>query len=304
MVTTHDRSTIVYPVLGSSADLWFMRVAGHGLGNCFYTYFHAVTLAEKYGAAVIAPPWFSLKLGPLLRGERSKRFYWRMFRPFDGEIYGARKLLTLLSGYRKRVVVHVGEATEPTVVRGALNFVVSRQFTFRGLHPHRSVIRERLLGTVNDPIPADHRWGGGNYIAMHIRLGDFAAVTDHALITSSQPNLRIPMPWYTNLTRALRDRYRNMRILIFSDGDAKQLEPILAQGATLYRTGSDMTDLLAMAGASVLVGSNSTYSRWAAFLGNMPSIWLRTVADVEKPSAPETSVLYVPLDCTEPTLWN
>jgi hypothetical protein len=216
-----------------------------------------------------------------------------------------RKLLTLLWSYRKRVILKVGESTEPVVVKGALNFVVSSKFTFRGLQAHRSVIRERILGTVNDPVPADLRWGGGNYIAVHIRLGDFAEVADHALINSAHPNLRIPMSWYINLTRALRKRYGDKPIYIFSDGDEKLLKPILDQGAILYRTGSDMTDLLAMSGASILVGSNSTYSRWAAFLGNMPSIWLKTVVELEKPSAPATPILYVPLDSAEPAaLWE
>ena len=281
-----------------------MRVAGHGLGNCFYTYFHAVTLAQKYGATIVAPPWFSLKVGPLLRGDRSKRLYWRMFRPFDGDICGTRKLLTLLRLYRKRVILKVGETTEPAIVKGALNFVVSSRFTFRGLHSHRSVIRQRLLGSINDPVPENHSWGAGDYIAMHIRLGDFAPAADTTLINSAQPNLRIPMSWYTNVLRALRDRYRDRPIYVFSDGDASQLEPILEQGAKLYRTGSDMTDLLAMSGASILVGSNSTYSQWAAFLGNMPSIWLQTAVEAEKPSAEETPLLYVPLDCSEPGLWN
>jgi len=304
MLKINERRTVIYPVLGSSADLWFMRVAGHGLGNCFYTYFHAVALAEGCGAVVVAPPWFSLKIGPLLRGERSKRFYWRMFRPFDGEIHGARKLLTLLRSYRKRVIVKVGESTPPTVVSGTLNFVVSSNFTFRGLHTHRSIIRNRLLGTVNDPVPANHRWGAGGYIAIHVRLGDFAEAAAHSLVNNAEPNLRIPMIWYVNLTRALRQHYRDKPIYIFSDGDDEMLRPILELGATLYRSGSDMTDLLAMAGASILVGSNSTYSRWAAFLGNMPSIWLKTAADVEKPTAPETPVLYVALDCVAPVFWE
>jgi len=281
-----------------------MRVAGHGLGNCLYTYFHAVALAEKHGAAVVAPPWFSLKIGPLLRGERSKRFYWRMFRPFVGEIHGVRKLLTLLRSYRNRVILKVGESTDPAVVRGALNFVVSSKFTFRGLHAHRSAIRERILGTVNDPVPANHCWGGGGYVAVHVRLGDFAEVSDRATIFSDKPNLRIPIAWYVNLTCALRKRYGHMPIYVFSDGDEKLLKPILDQGATLYRSGSDMTDLLAMSGASILVGSNSTYSHWAAFLGNMPSIWLKTAVDAEKPSATETPILYVALDCVEPPLWE
>jgi hypothetical protein len=304
MIKRKEKPTVIYPVLGSSADLWFMRVAGHGLGNCFYTYFHAVALAEGCGAVVVAPPWFSLKIGPLLRGERSKRFYWRMFRPFDGEIHGVRKLLTLLWSYRKRVIVKVGESTPPTVVSGTLNFIVSSRFTFRGLHAHRSIIRSRLLGTVNDPVPANHRWGAGGYIAIHVRLGDFAEAATHSLVNNAAPNLRIPMMWYVNLTRALLQHYRDKLIYIFSDGDEEMLRPILELGATLYRTGSDMTDLLAMAGASILVGSNSTYSRWAAFLGNMPSIWLKTAADVEKPTAPETPVLYVALDCVEPVFWE
>lgn len=303
MLTIEDKSTVIYPVLGSNLDLWFMRVSGHGLGNCFYTYFHAVALAEKYGAAVVAPPWFSLKIGPLLRGARSKRFYWRMFRPFSGEIHGVKKLLTLLWSYRNRVVVKVGESTDPVVVRGALNFVVSSKFTFHGLHGHRSAIRQRILGTVNDPVPSNHRWGSGGYIAIHIRLGDFAEAADPALITSGQPNLRIPMAWYINLVRALRKRYADQPIYIFSDGDEKALQPLIDQGAKLYRTTSDMTDLLAMSGASILVGSNSTYSRWAAFLGDMPSIWLKTAVNVEKPSAPDTPILYVPLDAAEPELW-
>jgi hypothetical protein len=112
------------------------------------------------------------------------------------------------------------------------------------------------------------------------------------------------MSWYVNLIMALRRRYADKEIHIFSDGEESALRPLLATGATLYRSGSDMTDLLAMSGASILVGANSTYSRWAAFLGNMPSIWLKTAADAEKPSAPETPMLYFPLDTPEPVLWN
>jgi hypothetical protein len=293
------RSTIIYPVLGSTVDLWFMRVGGHGLGNSFYAYFHAVALAEKYGATVVTPPWFSLKIGTLLRGERSKRFYWRMFRPFAGELHGMEKLLALLLSYPKRVIVLDG-ATEPVVVSGALNFVVSGKFSFAGLHRHRTLIRERLLGAVNDPVPTDHQWGAGDYIAVHVRLGDFTPVADQAVTSGEKPNLRIPIKWYLNQTRALRSRFPQLPVYVFSDGDEKSLACLLDEGARMYRSGSDMTDLLAMSGASVLVGSNSTYSRWAAFLGNMPSVWLQTAAAAEKPSSPETPILYVPLDCVEP----
>ena len=69
-----------------------------------------------------------------------------------------------------------------------------------------------------------------------------------------------------------------------------------------------MTDLLMMSGASILVGSNSTYSRWAAFLGDMPSIWLRGAKIAkdfaeERPTSPSTPILYAPMDTTELSLW-
>jgi hypothetical protein len=304
MSKRRDSSTPIYPVLPSSSDLWFLRVSGAGLGNCFYTYFQAVAMAEKHGAPVITPAWFSLKLGPLLRRERSTRFYWRMFNPFPGEIHGLRKFLTLLRSYLERATVEVGESPDPALVRGRVNFIVSRKFTFRGLHEHRAAIRERMLGIVNDPVPATHAWGRGGYIAVHVRLGDFAVASNDAVTSGKTTSLRIPVSWYVSLTRALRERHPEMPVYVFSDGDEQSLQPILQLGAELHRTSSDIGDLLAMSGASILVGSNSTFSWWAAFLGDMPSIWLRTDLAQEKPSAPETPILYVPLDCTEPALWD
>ncbi len=305
MSKSRDRATVVYPVLGTDVcDLWFMRVSGWGLGNCFFTYFHAVTLADAHGAALITPPWFSLKIGPLVRRERSKRSYWGVFRPFAGEIVGLEKLLLLLRTYRRRVRVDVGGMTPPVLVEGALNLVASRKFTFVGLHAYRARIRERMLGMVNDPLPPNHRWGSGGYIALHVRLGDFVTLAPAAVVDAVQGNVRIPMSWYVNVLTALQRRYGDTPVRVFSDGEEDALRPLLDRGATLERTGSDMTDLLALSGASLLVGSNSTYSRWAAFLGDMPSIWLQTTTRPEKPSAADTPILYVPLDAAEPALWE
>lgn len=303
MIRRDAAMTVVYPALGSYVDLWFARLFGHGLGNCFYSYFHAVVLAESLNATIVSPAWLSLKIGPLLRGASSKRFYWRMFRPFPGEVYGLQKLFTLLSRYRKRTTIEISRSGQPALVKGALNIVSSRNFTFQGLHQYRDLIRERLLGIVNDPVPKDHCWGQGGYIAVHIRLGDFAAIADPKVILSGRTNTRIPLSWYLTVVKALRKRYPDRPIYIFSDGKEQELQPLLALGAKLYRSGSDITDLLAMSGAAILVGSNSTYSRWAVFLGNMPSIWVKKDVEEEKPSDPGTRILYVPIDCTEPALW-
>jgi hypothetical protein len=301
-------STTVYPALDTNRDLWFMRIGGCGLGNCFYTYFHAVVLAEKFNATIIVPPWFSVKRGALLRSDAKKRFYWRMFKPFAGDIHGLRKLVTMLVRYRKRAIVEIDGSSEAALVKGTLNVVRSREWTFQGLHPYRDLIRQRLLSIMNDPVPPDHCWGQGEYIAVHVRLGDFLKLADPKLVLGAAHGTRLPIYWYVNVARALRMRYPKMPILVFSDGQAEELRPLLALGAQFYRSGSDMTDLLAMSGASILVGSNSTYSRWAAFLGNMPSIWLKDVriakeATGEPLPTPDIPILHVPIDATDVALW-
>jgi hypothetical protein len=305
--------TPVYPTFRTPKDfdLWFTRISGCGLGNCFYTYFHAVVLAERFQGTVIAPPWLALKLGPLLRGESSKRIYYGMFKPYPGDISGLRKLLTLLRGYRNRKMIEIDGAGEPSLFRGRLNFVAARRWTFHGLHPYRELIRKRLLGIIRDPLPAAHCWGQGQFVAVHVRLSDFAKVDQldatKAINISRPTNTRIPITWYVNVVRAIRRRHPGWPVLIFSDGKPEELRPMLDIGTTLYRSGSDITDLLQMSAASIFVGSNSSYSRWAAFLGNMPSVWLAgppedaTFAD-ESCADRHVPTLRVPLDATEVAL--
>jgi hypothetical protein len=285
--------TVVFPALGSSLDLWFVRVSGHGLGNSFFNYFHAVVLAQRYGADVVTPPWFSIKLARLIGRNSSKRMYFRMFKPYRGEIRGIAKLWVLTRGFRRRSIVRVSPQKDPELLPGVLNIVGSDKFTFVGLHPYRGVLRERLLAIVNHPIPSGHSWGAGGYIAVHVRLGDFIQVVGDRLVSGTVANVRIPMTWYRDVLAALRQRHPDRRVLVFSDGNAEDLKPLIDLGAEVYRSGSDITDLLVMSGASLLVGSNSTYSRWAAFLGDMPTVWLKQEVQAEKPSGERTPIYYV-----------
>src|SRR5271156_5915368 len=157
---------VIYPVLGAHVDLWFVRLSGHGLGNSFYSYFHAVALAEQFDADIISPPWVSLKSGPLLRGDATKRSYLGMFGPYRGEIHGLRKLWMLRRGQGKRATIDVGDS-KPAVLSDNINYVSNRNFTFQGLYPYRDAIRKRMLGIVKDPLPLNHTWGRSGHIAVH-----------------------------------------------------------------------------------------------------------------------------------------
>ncbi|SFF94671.1 hypothetical protein SAMN05518801_10460 [Novosphingobium sp. CF614] len=273
----------VYPHFEAEFDLGYFRVAGAGIGNCLITYCHAMMLARRIGARLIEPAWPSLKLGPLLRGEHSKRFYLGLFRAAPSDVSGPRKGLALASGLGGswRDIAVPGPATARS--NGRLTVVSCRKHIFEPLFPAREDMRRRLLEIAKPRLPLQRGWGNGDYIAVHVRLGDFAQADPEDPRHGNVNNLRIPLAWYEGVLRRLRAIFPGLPVHVFSDGAARELSPLLAiDGVRMRREGDDLSDLAALAGARLLVGSQSTFSRWAAFLGDMPSIWLATEAEGER----------------------
>jgi hypothetical protein len=309
---------IIYPSLPAGHDLSGIRIGGNGMGNCFFAYFHAVVMAQEVKGRLIAPTWWSVKIGPLLRREVTLRRYGTMFRPHPDEISGLHKALRLMRFWssRRRVYVPVTNLPENchklTVVEIPPGGDNVYGFTFVGLQAHREMIRRRLLDIIITPPAEMPQWGASAYAAAHIRLGDFIKVPGdqlkrdrvNPLLRPDQRNkpqatdgLRIPLVWYGNVIRRVRTLYPDLPVYIFSDGREEELSEILTiEGVSLRREGSDVADLLKLAQARLLIGSFSTFSRWATFLGNMPSIWLKTDIEMEPPSSATTPILFIEED--------
>jgi len=64
------------------------------------------------------------------------------------------------------------------------------------------------------------------------------------------------------------------RAVVVSDGTEQDLAPLLElENVEFLRPGCAITDLLILARAKVLIASGgSSFSAWASFLGNMPTI--------------------------------
>jgi hypothetical protein len=308
----------IYPGLPGTFDVSGLRFGGNGIGNCFFAYFHAVVVAKKSNGRIIAPTWWSVKIGPMLRREFSLRRYGSMFCAHPDEISGWRKVIRLASTWpgRERLFIPVRSTPREhglTVVEAEVGSDCVFGFTFVGLHAHRAMIRQRLLDILVSPPRMTPKWGAGGYAAAHIRLGDFIPVSQEQLldrdrlsevVSAEQINkplasdgLRIPLRWYAGAIRRLRVLYPDLPVYIFSDGREAELTEILTiEGVTLRREPSDIADLLALSQAEILIGSNSSFSRWATFLGNMPSIWIKSDVPVEQPSDDSTPILYVAED--------
>jgi hypothetical protein len=286
----------IYPSLPANYDFGILRLAGNGMGNCFYAYFHAVALAKEHNGQLIAPTWWSIKIGPLLRREFSLRRYGTMFRPHPDEISGFNKAARLAIGWRHRRRVQIRTGQPVSMPAGDGLVVVETpigRFTFAGLHPHREMIRRRLLEILTHPPQEAPNWGAGGYAAAHIRLGDFRQAQPDQLKVLKD-GLRIPLVWYEKVIRRVRAIFPELPVFIFSDGYEQELAGITSvEGVKLRRESNDIADLLALSQARLLIGSNSTFSRWAAFFGNMPSIWLRTERAIEQPTSEEVPIVYV-----------
>jgi hypothetical protein len=288
----------IYPSLPGGPDYGVIRIAGAGIGNCLYVYFHAVVMAKQANGRIIAPTWSSVKIGPLLRMERSLRRYGTMFRAHTDEVHGPMKALRLASLWPGHTRVQLGTGKPVSIAPAGLTIVHATEFSFEGLHPHRTMIRDRLLEILATPPAVRPNWGGGDYVAVHIRLGDFLPTQPDQIITGRVPNMRISMAWYERVIRRVRSVFPDLPIHIFSDGREHELAQLLAlSGVSLRQEPTDVADLLALAQAKLLIGSNSTFSRWAAFLGDMPSIWLKTTLLPEQPTSDRTAILYVADDC-------
>jgi len=247
---------------------------GCGLGNCFYTYFHAVVLAERFedcNCAAVARP----QVGSLLRGESSKRIYW-------GCLSRTREIL--MDFATLNACCAAIESQDDRNRRSGRTQLIYRMPQFRrGTEvdvPWTSSLSradpEAPIRIIRDPLPVAHCWGR-SIVAVHVRLSDFAKVDD-----KSSQRLR-PRPT-DRQTRAYQSH--GMSMSCAHSGDGIQTGPCFYSQMESRRVETD-------------AGHSSTYIDQAqisliccrcrcinfcwiklqlltlgSVSGNMPSIWL------------------------------
>jgi hypothetical protein len=116
-------------------------------------------------------------------------------------------------------------------------------------------------------------------VAMHVRLGDFQAAKPALEDYRGRFNCALPIEWFLNVGKRLLGEYgERIQFQIFSDGSPEQLRPLvdlLHPVDTRCAAPSDVSDLLAMSQADLLVCSVSSYSVWAAMLSTAPYLWFQ-----------------------------
>jgi hypothetical protein len=233
----------------------------------------AFVCAKQNGFPMLAPQWFQLRLGALLRAEPVKRFYFSEFTN-KGYIGGWRRWLILRRARRiPETELQKLKHNESNAQVQVIEFEGLDDY-FKGLISHKQLILAELMRIANPKAGLRANRIEEPFIAVHIRRGD---QTRQQKIPLSKIVQYTPIEWFVAAIKALRTdpRWETQPIKVFSDGSRDELKEVLdLPDCELVTTKKAIGDILAMARSNLLLASGySTFSMWASFLGEMHTLY-------------------------------
>jgi hypothetical protein len=246
-----------------------------GLGNLLFPWARSVIFSERHQIPMLDTIWLNIRIGTFLRGERDKRGYGGLF--YRHGIGGVKRWAVMATG-----TTLDGDASDAWLVAtGAhyrsrpeiFDFSECRNF-FAPLQGYESLVRTALWNMTRESYrPPLQREA---FVAIHVRRGDFRATPANADVLLEHGHYQIPLDWYKNALIELRRATGvTLPARVYSDGYAHEMESLLKMEKVVWAGDqSALFHLWEMSQASALIGTtSSTFSQWAVYLGQMPSIW-------------------------------
>ncbi|WP_435988423.1 hypothetical protein [Sulfitobacter sp. SH24] len=255
-MTNKNNLLFHYPML-SRPDLGLFRAPGPGLGNLLFPISRALIAQNSTGGTFIFPTMRQVKIGTFIRREKDKRTYGNLFR--------ARTLYELIEWAQTSSLKHRLEGEVDPQARLVRYVGMGRQF--HDLKGHREMVLG-FLETAARLLPSVVQYD----IAIHVRLGDFAPPRKDA----AHVNTQVPLEWYRDAFAKAQSLCGNrpLKAILFSDDNpAEVIRELGIRGVEPEPHTNSLTSLILMSRARVLVGSRSTFSLWAQYLGDTHAIW-------------------------------
>ncbi len=240
-----------------------------GLGNQLFVISKCLVFKELNGGEILYLNTRQLKIGPYLRNDRSKRNYGNFF------IFQRNIVVDFFRSSFFKFIKIENKCTDPPLGLSVdtSNVVFSQiphySSYFFELMPYRDLIKERLFLLLNDKIRNQVLNLDVIDVAVHIRLGDFKKL-ESGRDFRDVGGTRTPLIYFIEEITRLSIINSEFNFFIFSDGGESELESILELKNTfLFKSINDIVDLYQMSKSKYLITSaGSTYSYWAAFLGD------------------------------------
>lgn len=254
----------------SDKDFQIFRLGGAGLGNILFTYARTVVFASKNkDVEVIWPTWRSIKVGPILRGEKDKRFYFDLFKNHSGYIDGIEKARLLMS----KPKIKEQDALNNLDFDDAVIEFKGFDGCFEPIMHDSKIVYDDIIKNLNKKNLKALDFNADDAICMHVRLGDFTRVTYEEVLKGVH-DASIPIGWYVQMGKEIRRiAGRPVKIYVFSDGTDEELKPLLEmENVERITFGTSIADIIALSKAKIFVASGSSFSMWARYLGRMTTI--------------------------------
>jgi hypothetical protein len=261
--------------LNNKQQLYAYPIVGRfGLGHSLLAWARCVVWSTDHNAQRIAPQWLQLRLGTYIRREQDKRFYFSLFQR-GNQIGGVHRLL-LLANTRK---VRITDWKESFASDGSATIVIFENLNHKNeatyLHEilgRSTLVRSALIDMTR--VSARPKLISKPHVAIHVRGGDFTTVVDPKVYSTGVHNLRLPMEWYAQVLKKFRYQLGfDIPAIVYSDCKDHELSSLLSlPHVTRSRRAGAVTDLLSIAQAPAMISSGSGFSRWGAYLGQVPRI--------------------------------
>jgi hypothetical protein len=254
----------------------YARLPRGGLGNKLLVWARALVFAHQFGLTLYVSGWSDIKIGPYLRGERSKRQYWGYFEDSAAPSFLRRLLFSFLYQIQHEPELDSHQPASIRVLNQLYLFdtVPSWQDYFKGLRGQEELVRSAFNTIIKHRYREHLKRENWPVIGVHIRRSDFRELSPGESV-GENCNVRTPIEYYLNVIFELRKiAGRTLPVTVFTDGRAEDVAEILALPAVfMAKPNPDILDLLLMSKSKCLVTSaGSTFSYWAAYLSDGPVI--------------------------------
>jgi len=263
-----ERQIYSYPRL-SKADFLLIRIGGNGLGNLLFTWARCLSVSRRQNWRMVWPTWYSHKPKNKRTNPYDHRTYGDLFRPSTDYISLPMKLPQLI--FRKWISESEAESKAPKP--GCVVQFRGMEGKFQPFLQDLDLVRSELLKMTQEQHLAGFKAADPAPVSIHIRRGDFLQRGNYEQ-TVARHNSLLPLKWYISALQAVRERYgKAVRTYVFSDGTNEELAPLLAmENVERVEFGSSIADILALSRSRLLIASGSTFSQWASYLGQVPTI--------------------------------
>lgn len=249
-----------------------ITVGSTGLGNRLLPWARCLIYARLHSLPMLATRWAQLPVGSFRRRDAEPRLYANLFSRPATDIGGWRRLY--IRAFAKKLS-EPDSLVDAMPMPEGLNLVVFAGLgnQFRQLQGWNETIGKELRAMTRRSWREKAEAISKPFVGIHVRRGDFQRVATGANVPHKH-NVITPLGWFIAALKLVRAQaLRNIPAVVTSDGTRDELAALLElDNVQLVSTGSAIGDLLLLSRSSVLLASGSTFSAWASYLGQVPTL--------------------------------